>query len=67
MPDGRSWVESCPEVKGGAPVIRGTRITVEAVVGRIRAGDSIEDLVAEYPGVPEQAFRAAFDWGSKAG
>ncbi len=47
------------DVMGGRPVIRGTRITVEAVKGRISGGDTIDDLTVEYPGVARQAFEAA--------
>jgi len=44
---------------GGTPVIRGTRLTVYAVLGRLESGDSIEDLREDYPDIPEAAFHAA--------
>ncbi len=46
-------------VMGGRPVIRGTRITVASVKGRVSGGDSIDDLIAEYPDVAREAFEAA--------
>jgi uncharacterized protein (DUF433 family) len=38
-----------PEVMGGKPCIRGMRVTVGMIVGRIGAGHSIEKVLAEYP------------------
>lgn len=38
-----------PDVFGGKPIIRGRRLAVEHVLGMLGAGDSIEDLLREYP------------------
>ncbi len=38
-----------PEVFGGKPIIRGRRLAVEHVLGMLAAGDSIDDLLREYP------------------
>lgn len=46
-------------VMGGRAVIRGTRITVAAVQGRVSGGDKIDDLVLEYPDVSREAFESA--------
>ena len=47
------------DILGGTPVIRGTRISVYAVLGRLQNGDSVADLVAENPDIPRHAFEAA--------
>lgn len=44
---------------GGTPVIKGTRISVYSVLGRLKDGDSVDDLVADNPDVPREAFDAA--------
>lgn len=46
-------------ILGGTPVIGGTRLTVYAVLGRLEGGDTIADLLEDYPDVPEAAFHAA--------
>ncbi|WP_237478866.1 DUF433 domain-containing protein [Lichenibacterium dinghuense] len=53
---------------GGRPVIRGTRITVASVKGRVAGGDSLVDLMADYPEVTREAFEAAiaYDDGAAA-
>ena len=52
-------IVSDPEILGGTPVIRGTRISVYSVLGRLQNGDDLEDLVADYPDIPKNAFGAA--------
>jgi uncharacterized protein (DUF433 family) len=46
-------------VKGGTPVIRGTRMTVYAVLGRIEHGDTVEDILADNPDLARDALEAA--------
>lgn len=38
-----------PEIFGGKPIIRGRRLAVEHVLGMLAAGDSMDDLLREYP------------------
>jgi uncharacterized protein (DUF433 family) len=45
-------------IRGGRPVIRGTRVPVELVVGKLGGGLSIEDLCAEYEIEREDVFAA---------
>jgi uncharacterized protein (DUF433 family) len=53
------WIERNPHIKGGTPVIRGTRITVYSVLGRVEGGDTIDEIAEENYDVPRQAFEAA--------
>lgn len=53
------YIEIDPEIRGGEPVIRGTRITVYGVAQRIADGDTIEALLEEYPYMPREAFEQA--------
>lgn len=38
-----------PAVMGGRACIRGLRVTVGMIVGQIGAGQTIEELLADYP------------------
>lgn len=40
-----------PEVLAGKPVIRGTRLAVEFVIGLLAEGWNEADILANYPGV----------------
>jgi uncharacterized protein (DUF433 family) len=52
-------ITSDPEIFGGVPIIKGTRIPVYAVAGRLADGDTMDDLVDDYPTIPREAFIAA--------
>lgn len=52
-------IEVNPEIQAGEPVIRGTRTTVSSIAARLEAGESIDDLVDDYPHIPREAMDAA--------
>lgn len=54
-----AYLQADPAVKGGEPVIRGTRLTARAVLARLAGGDSVSDLASEYPDIDPAAFGAA--------
>jgi uncharacterized protein (DUF433 family) len=38
-----------PDICNGQPILEGTRITVKTVLEFLSAGDTIEDVLEEYP------------------
>jgi uncharacterized protein (DUF433 family) len=54
-----------PDVCNGRPVIRGTRITVQTVLEFLAAGDSVEDLLDEYPKLTRADVQACLDYASR--
>lgn len=48
-----------PEILGGAPTIRGTRIGVHSILGRLNGGDTLEDLLEDYPSLTREAVETA--------
>ena len=59
-------IESKPGVMMGKPVIAGTRITVENILERIGAGETVESIVAEHPRLTREAVLAAVEFGARA-
>jgi uncharacterized protein (DUF433 family) len=55
----RERIVSDPDIMGGTPTIRGTRITAQAVLGRIEAGDTIDDILEDYPYLDRETVEAA--------
>lgn len=55
-------IVSDPEVAGGEPVIRGSRVPVRGLARQIEAGESAEVLREDYPHLPEAAFEIAPVW-----
>lgn len=43
----------------GKPVIRGTRVLVSTVLGALAGGDSLADVLEDYPNINEEDVRAA--------
>ena len=52
-------IEINPEVMGGKPVIRGTRVPVEVVLRKLGAGMTPEAIVADHPRLELDDVRAA--------
>lgn len=48
-----------PEVMGGKPVVRRTRITVEHIIEQLRHGHTIEDLLNDHPRLTREGIEAA--------
>lgn len=51
-----------PRVMVGKPVIRGTRIPVDAVIKRMADGLTIEDILADYPNLKRDDIKAALQY-----
>ncbi len=54
-----------PDVCNGRPVVRGTRVTVQTVLEFLAAGDSVEDVLEEYPKLTRADVRACLDYASR--
>ncbi len=54
-----------PDICNGKPVIRGTRITVQTVLEFLAAGDSVGDVLEEYPSLKHEDIQACLDYASR--
>jgi uncharacterized protein (DUF433 family) len=63
---GRELIQSDPSIMMGKPVIAGTRITVELILEKLAAGETIEQLLETHPRLTEQAVRAALAFAAAA-
>jgi uncharacterized protein (DUF433 family) len=52
------YIGSDPEICGGKPCVRGTRMRVRDVLGYLAAGDTVDDLLAAYPYLTRDAVLA---------
>lgn len=62
----RDLVTSDPAVMMGKPVISGTRITVEMILEKLAAGESMNQVLDEHPRLTEETIRAALAFGAEA-
>lgn len=54
-----------PEVCGGRPCIRGTRVRVKDVLDLLAAGATREEILADYPYLEEGDITAALEFASQ--
>jgi uncharacterized protein (DUF433 family) len=54
-----------PDVCNGRAVVRGTRITVQTVLEFLAAGDSVDDVLEEYPKLTRADVQACLDYASR--
>jgi uncharacterized protein (DUF433 family) len=53
-----------PEILAGKPVIRGTRLAVEFILELLAAGQSENQLLANYPGLTREDVLACLGYAS---
>ncbi len=59
-------IVSDPNVMMGKPVVAGTRITVELILEKLAAGETIEQLLEAHPRLTREAIQAALQFASEA-
>jgi uncharacterized protein (DUF433 family) len=47
-----------PKICGGQPVIKGTRVTLRTVLASLAEGATVEEILADFPTLNEEAVRA---------
>ena len=59
-------IQSDPSVMMGKPVVVGTRITVELILEKLAAGETIEQVLDAHPRLTKESVYAALDFAAKA-
>ena len=52
-------IQSDPSVMMGKPVVAGTRITVELILEKLAAGETIEEIIQDHPRLTRESILAA--------
>jgi len=60
--DWREHIVSTPDVLRGKPRIKGTRIPVSLILGYLAAGQTAEEIVAEFPDLRKEQIAACLDY-----
>ena len=60
------WIVSDPNVMMGKPVITGTRITVELILEKLGAGETVEQILDAHPRLTREAIQAALAFAGEA-
>ena len=54
-----------PDICNGRPVITGTRIPIQTILEFLGAGDSIEEILEEYPSLEREDIYACIQFAAK--
>ncbi len=55
-----------PEIMVGKPIIKGTRLTVEYILGLLAHGATIPEILDEYEGLTQEDIQACLLFATKA-
>jgi len=59
-------IQSDTSIMMGKPVIAGTRITVELILEKLAAGESVEQILEAHPRLKREAIQAALAFAAEA-
>lgn len=55
-----------PQISGGEPVFKGTRVPLRTVLASLAAGDSEEDILTSFPSLTHEDVRAAIAFAASS-
>jgi uncharacterized protein (DUF433 family) len=55
-----------PGILGGKPIVEGTRLSVEHILGLLASGMSNQEIIADYPDLTEKSIRAVLSYAARA-
>ncbi len=61
----QTLIQSDPDIMAGKPVVKGTRITVELILEKLGAGETVEQLLEEHPRLTRGGVLAALRFGAE--
>jgi uncharacterized protein (DUF433 family) len=56
--DYHQYIVRDPKVCGGEPIVKGTRVTVRTILASLAEGDTVEELLKDFPTLKEEDVRA---------
>lgn len=55
-------IHANPTICSGKPVIKGTRVMVRNILSMLKACNSVDEVLASYPGITKEDVEAAVDY-----
>ena len=66
MPESGSVITRSPDILGGTPVFRGTRVPLQTLLDYLQAGDSLAEFLSDFPTVTRDQAVAALQLAKEA-
>jgi uncharacterized protein (DUF433 family) len=64
--DWRTHIHSDPEILAGKPIVKGTRLSVEFLLGLFGAGWTQEQILGNYPTLTPEGLWAVFSFAAES-
>ena len=62
----QALITSDPKIMMGKPTVAGTRITVELILEKLAAGETLDQILSEHPRLTPESIRAAMAFAAEA-
>ena len=62
----QALITSDPKIMMGKPTVAGTRITVELILEKLAAGETVAQILSEHPRLTADGLRAAIAFAAEA-
>ena len=66
MPEVGSVIHRDPQIQGGVPVFRGTRVPLRNLIDYLEGGDDLEAFLDDFPSVTREQAVAALEEAAQA-
>jgi uncharacterized protein (DUF433 family) len=66
MPSASQVIQRDPDILGGTPVFRGTRVPVQTLIDYLEAGQPLSEFLEDFPTVSKQQAVAALEQAKEA-
>jgi uncharacterized protein (DUF433 family) len=64
--DYESYITRDAGVCGGEPVVKGTRVTIRTILASLAEGDTIQDILTDFPTLTDKDVRAVIAFAAAA-
>ena len=61
----KDYIHSDPEILLGKPVVKGTRLSVEFILGLFAEGWTDQQIIKNYPSLSKESLRAVFAFATE--
>lgn len=62
---GKNLIISDPKIMMGKPLVAGTRITVELILEKLAAGETVEQIMDAHPRLTHEGIQAALSFAAE--
>ena len=61
----KQHIQTDPDIMMGKPVVHGTRVTVELILDKLGAGETVEQILEAHPRLTREGILAALKFGAE--